>query len=102
TNELGAPSMGKEMFEYLLSYSPLHNVSHQGTFPPILNVVGENDPRCKPGHIYKYVAELQRLGDPSRLVILSVMKGAGHGTGNKEKFIESMADWVAFAWAMTK
>jgi len=102
TNELGAPSMGKEMFDYLMSYSPLHNISHEGKFPPILNVVGENDPRCKPGHIYKFVAELQRMGDPERLVILRVMKGAGHGTGNKDKLIASMADWVAFAWAMTE
>ncbi|UCC40204.1 MAG: S9 family peptidase, partial [Candidatus Aminicenantes bacterium] len=92
TMELGAPSQGKEMFEYLLGYSPLHNVSHEGTFPPILNVVGENDPRCKPGHIYKYVAELQRMGDPKRLAILRLIKGVGHGTANKEKFMEWTAD----------
>jgi prolyl oligopeptidase len=102
TMELGAPSQGKEMFEYLLGYSPLHNISHEGTYPPILNVVGENDPRCKPGHIYKFVAELQRMGDPNRIVILSMIKGAGHGTANKDKMMASMADWVSFAWAMTE
>jgi len=102
TMELGAPSQGKEMFEYLLGYSPLHNINHEGAYPPILNVVGENDPRCKPGHIYKFVAELQRMSDPNRLVILSVIKGAGHGTANKDKMIASMADWISFAWAMTE
>lgn len=102
TMELGAPSQGKDMFEYLLGYSPLHNIRHDGTYPPILNVVGENDPRCKPGHIYKFVAELQRLGDPNRLVILTLIKGAGHGTANKDKMIASMADWISFAWAMTE
>ncbi len=102
TMELGAPSQGKDMFEYLLGYSPLHNISHEGAYPPILDGVGENDPRCKPGHIYKFVAELQRMEDPNRIVILSVMKGAGHGTANKDKMMSAMADWVSFAWAMTE
>ncbi|MFC2163809.1 prolyl oligopeptidase family protein [Acidobacteriota bacterium] len=102
TMELGAPSQGKDMFAYLLGYSPLHNISHEGSYPPILNVVGENDPRCKPGHIYKFVAELQRMDDPNRLVILTVIKGAGHGTANKDKMMASMADWISFAWAMTE
>ena len=101
TMELGSPAMGKEMCDYLLSYSPLHNIRHEGTFPPILNIVGENDPRCTPGHIYKWVAELQSLGDPKRLVILRVMEGAGHGTSNRDDLAESLADQLAFAWAMT-
>jgi hypothetical protein len=31
-----------------------------------------------------------------------VIKGAGHGTANKDKMMASMADWVSFAWAMTE
>ena len=102
TMELGHPSQSKEMFEYLLSYSPLHNVRHEPPFPPILNMVGENDPRCKPGHIYKFVAELQRMDDSERVALLRVVRGAGHGSQRKDKQIEWLADEVAFAWAMTE
>ncbi len=102
TMELGSPDQSVEMFEYLLSYSPLHNVRHEGPYPPILHMVGENDPRCKPGHIYKYVAEMQRTEAPERIAILRVVKGAGHGTHRKAEAISWAADEVAFARAMTE
>jgi prolyl oligopeptidase len=102
TMELGSPDQSVEMFEYLLSYSPLHNVRHEGPYPPILHMVGENDPRCKPGHIYKYVAEMQRTRAPERIAILRVVKGAGHGTHRKAEAISWAADEVAFARAMTE
>jgi prolyl oligopeptidase len=102
TNELGAPDQSREMFEYLQGYSPLHNVRHEGPYPPILHMVGENDPRCKPGHIYKYVAEMQRMGDPQRLAILRVIRGAGHGSQSKEQRIAWFTDEIAFAWGMTE
>jgi prolyl oligopeptidase len=102
TMELGAPHQSKEMFEYLLGYSPLHNVSHEGRFPPILHMVGENDPRCTPGHIYKYVAEIQRDPAPDRVCVLRVIRGAGHGTARKQDNIGWSADEIAFAWAMTE
>jgi prolyl oligopeptidase len=102
TMELGNPDQSVEMFEYLRGYSPLHNVRHEGPFPPILNVVGENDPRCKPGHIYKYVAELQKMGDPERLVLMRLVRGAGHGSGRKDAQVNWIADEISFAWAMTE
>jgi prolyl oligopeptidase len=102
TMELGAPKQSKEMFEYILGYSPLHNVRHEGPYPPILHMVGENDPRCKPGHIYKYVAETQRTKAPKRLSILRVVPGAGHGSARKAVNIAWAADEVAFAWEMTE
>ncbi len=102
TMELGHPNQSKEMFEYLKSYSPLHNVRHEGPYPPILHMVGENDPRCKPGHIYKYVAEMQRMTDPGRVVILRVIRGAGHGSGRKDDMKGWLTDELAFASAMTR
>jgi len=100
--ELGAPKQSKEMFEYLRSYSPLHNVRESGVFPPILHMVGENDPRCKPGHVYKYVAATQRTGAPERVTILRVVKNTGHGARRKADAIAWVADEIAFAWAMTE
>jgi prolyl oligopeptidase len=102
TMELGSPDQSKEMFEYLLGYSPLHNVRHEGPYPPILHMVGENDPRCKPGHIFKYVAEMQQTGAPERVVILRVVHGAGHGSARKDMNISWAADEAAFAWEMTE
>ena len=101
TMELGAPQQSKQMFEYLRGYSPLHNVRHEGPYPPILHMVGEKDPRCKPGHIYKYVAETQRNHNSERISILRVVIGAGHGSARKTVNIEWDADEVAFAWAVT-
>ena len=100
--ELGDPGISRQMFEYLVGYSPLHNVRHKGFFPPILHIVGERDPRCKPGHIYKLVAEMQRMGDPERLVVLRLLHGVGHGTSNKDALIDLAADEFAFAWQMTE
>jgi prolyl oligopeptidase len=102
TMELGYPDQSREMFEYLLGYSPLHTVRHEGPYPPILNIVGENDPRCKPGHIYKYVAELQRVAAPERLELLRLFRGAGHGSLRKDDQLEWLADELSFAWAMTE
>jgi prolyl oligopeptidase len=102
TMELGHPKQSKEMFEYLKSYSPLHNVRHEGPYPPILHMVGENDPRCKPGHIYKYLAEMQRANESGRVAILRLIRGAGHGSGRKDDIKGWFADEVAFAWAMTE
>lgn len=102
TMELGNPNQSQEMFEYLHGYSPLHNVRHEGPYPPILNVVGENDPRCKPGHIFKYVAELQSMGDPDRLALMRLVRGAGHGSGRKDAQVQWIADELAFGWAMTE
>jgi prolyl oligopeptidase len=102
TMELGHPGQSKEMFEYLKSYSPLHNVRHEGPYPPILHMVGENDPRCKPGHIYKYIAEMQRTEDADRMAILRLIRDAGHGSGRKDDMKGWFADELAFAWAMTE
>lgn len=101
TEELGHPAESPEMFRTLLSYSPLHNVRHEGPYPPILHVVGENDPRCTPGHIYKYVAEMQHGHGPERPVILRLVRGAGHGSRDKEGLKHWLADELAFAEAMT-
>jgi len=101
TMELGAPKQSREMFEYIRGYSPLHNVRHEGPYPPILHMVGENDPRCKPGHIYKYVAETQRTKAQKRVSILRVVSGAGHGSARKSVNIAWDADELAFAWSMT-
>ncbi len=99
--ELGSPNDSPEMLEYLLSYSPIHNVRSEPPYPPLLSVVGENDPRCKPGHIYKFVAATQRQAPSQRLSILRVVRGAGHGSAGRSAAIDWYADELAFAWAMT-
>jgi prolyl oligopeptidase len=46
--------------EFLLKYSPLHNIKSQ-RYPPILVLTADNEFRVVPLHTYKYVAELQHV-----------------------------------------
>jgi hypothetical protein len=48
------------------------------------------------------VAELQRMGDPERVALLRLVRGAGHGSQRKDAQVEWLADELAFAWSMTE
>jgi prolyl oligopeptidase len=48
-----------EMFEYLLDYSPYHNVSKGADYPAILVVGSDNDARTDPAHARKFAAAVR-------------------------------------------
>lgn len=82
--------------EYLLEYSPLHNV-RQIEYPPTLITTADHDDRVVPAHSYKFAAELQHtgLGGP---FLLSVDTKAGHGMGKPVSAqVAEFADQLAFA-----
>ena len=49
----------KDMFTYLLGYSPYHNLTLGTCYPPTMVTTGDTDDRVVPGHSFKFAAELQ-------------------------------------------
>lgn len=88
-----------EMLEYLLSYSPLHNVREGVVYPSTLITTGDHDDRVVPAHSFKFAAELQRKHAGENPVLIRIETNAGHGAGTPiSKTIEQMADIFAFTF----
>lgn len=84
------------VIDYLLPYSPLHNV-RQVEYPPTLITTADHDDRVVPAHSYKFAAELQHTGTGGPF-LLAVDTRAGHGAGKpKRAQVEEFADQLAFA-----
>lgn len=87
----------KEDFEYLLGYSPLHNVKQGTSYPPTLVITGDHDDRVVPAHSFKYAAALQWAQAGDSPVLIRIETQAGHGAGKPTaKIIEEIADKWAF------
>jgi len=86
-----------EQFQYLLRYSPYHNVSVGTSYPAVLFVASENDARCYPLHAMKMAARMQKINQPEKPVLLVVQKKSGHGFGTTiSEHIEQFASIWAF------
>jgi len=90
-----------EQFQYLIKYSPLHNVKKGAPYPAIMITTGDHDDRVVPLHSFKFAAELQhQLGTESYQInplIVRIDRKAGHGAGKPmDKVIEEAADTYAF------
>lgn len=75
--DYGTSDESKEMFEYLLAYSPYHNIQSGVKYPATLIVTGNYDDRVIPAHSYKYAAALQ-ASDTEENVLLYIMDKKGH------------------------
>jgi prolyl oligopeptidase len=67
-------------FAALLAYSPLHRVKDGTSYPPVLFLTGQNDPRVDPYNSRKMTARLQ-AADPGGSVLLRTSADTGHGMG---------------------
>lgn len=87
-------------FQYLLKYSPYHNVKKGEKYPAILFMTGDSDTRVAPLHARKMTALMQwAQGDPDHPVLLHYDTKAGHSEGRSvSKFIEDNTDEVSFLW----
>jgi len=101
-SDYGRSDHSKEMFEYLLGYSPVHTVRADGTpYPALLLTTADHDDRVVPLHSYKYINEVQHaLGKNPRQtapLLIRIEEKAGHGAGMPlVKKIVEQADVIAF------
>lgn len=97
--DYGTSEDNEEMFEYLLGYSPLHNVKEGVEYPATLVTTGDHDDRVVPAHSFKFAAELQSKQSGANPTLIRIETDAGHGAGKPtSKIIEEYADIFAFTF----
>lgn len=95
--DYGTSAQNKEMFEYLLGYSPVHNVVRGTDYPATLVTTADHDDRVVPAHSYKFISELQDKHEGGAPVMIRIDVNAGHGAGMPlSKAIDLTADIYAF------
>ena len=100
-SDYGTSEDSKEMFEYLKTYSPLHNIKNDGTrYPAILVTTADHDDRVVPAHSFKYAATLQASDTGDRPKFIRIDSKAGHGGGKPTaKVIDEYVDIYSFIFA---
>jgi prolyl oligopeptidase len=95
--DYGTAEDSKEMFDYLLNYSPVHNIKEGVQYPATMVTTADHDDRVVPAHSFKFAAELQAKQTGINPVLIRIDVNAGHGAGKPlSKTIEEMADLQAF------
>jgi prolyl oligopeptidase len=83
-------------FDYLIKYSPLHNIK-QTEYPATFIMTADHDDRVVPAHSFKFAAELQSKQQGNNPVLIRVETSAGHGAGKPtSKIIEENAEMLSF------
>lgn len=92
--EYGDPEKSED-FNYLLTYSPYHNIRMGIDHPTMMVTAGENDTRVDPLHAKKFVAALQSNPGQVNPILLYMNFDSGHGSG---KSTQQLIDEQAFRW----
>ena len=97
--DYGTAQDSQEMFEYLLGYSPVHNVKKGSSYPATLITTGDHDDRVVPAHSFKFAAELQSKQSGNNPTLIRIETDGGHGAGTPiSKTIEQYADIFGFTF----
>jgi prolyl oligopeptidase len=95
--DYGTSAESKEMFDYLLAYSPLHALQPGVAYPATLITTADHDDRVVPAHSFKFAAALQEYHEGDNPVLIRIDVKAGHGGGKPtSKIIEEVADIWTF------
>jgi prolyl oligopeptidase len=95
--DYGTADDNAAMFNYLLKYSPVHNVKAGVCYPSTLITTGDHDDRVVPAHSFKFAAELQDAQQCSNPILIRIETKAGHGAGKPTSMvIDEIADRFAF------
>ena len=96
--EYGDPEKSEELFQYIYSYSPLHNIQGNNNYPAVMVTTADHDDRVVPAHSFKYTATIQAMNQKnSKPLLIRVETNAGHGAGMPtSKRIQKSADIWSF------
>ena len=84
---------------YLLAYSPLHQLKPGTCYPATLVTTADHDDRVVPAHSFKFAASLQSAQGCPRPALIRVEKAGSHGYRPTDRIIAEMADVYSFALA---
>jgi len=97
--DYGTADESEEMFNYLLGYSPLHNLVEGTNYPATMVTTADHDDRVVPAHSFKFAARLQATTTGDRPALIRIDVKAGHGAGKPTSMIiQERADVYAFTW----
>ena len=97
-SEYGDPDDPEDV-EFLLDYSPYHNIQEGVVYPPVLITTADHDDRVVPGHSYKYGARLQAAQTGDAPILMRITPSAGHGGAvGLSEGIDRTAEKYAFFW----
>ncbi|WP_199851641.1 prolyl oligopeptidase family serine peptidase [Brumimicrobium mesophilum] len=97
--DYGTAEDSQEMLDYLLGYSPVHNVKEGTSYPATMITTGDHDDRVVPAHSFKFAAELQKKNTGDSPMLIRIEVNAGHGAGTPvSKTIEQYADIYGFTF----
>ncbi len=98
-SDYGTSEDDSTMFNYLLGYSPLHNIEQGVSYPATLAFTADHDDRVVPAHTFKFMATLQEKNDGPNPVLIRIETKAGHGAGKPtSKRIEEATDMWSFVF----
>lgn len=100
--DYGTADDSKEMFEYLLGYSPYHNLIDGTCYPATMVTTADHDDRVVPAHSFKFAARLQQAQGCSNPTLIRIETNAGHGAGKPTEMIiqEAIDKWAFALWNM--
>ena len=88
-------------FQYLVKYSPVHNVKPGACYPATLITTADHDDRVVPSHSFKFAATMQAAQACAKPVLIRVETQGSHGYRPTDKRIAELADEWAFTAANT-
>ncbi len=96
-SDYGRSDDNEEMFKYLYSYSPLHNIKTGVSYPATMAITADHDDRVVPAHTFKFMATLQAKDGGKNPILVRIETKAGHGAGKPtSKQIDEATDMYSF------
>ena len=94
--EYGDPKGSEDMFRYMLSYSPYHNIRPDTVYPSLYVQTGEMDNNVPPYHGKKFAVRMQREADEAHPVLLQVLAHGSHDRGVGDEYFLNIAQMQTF------